>query len=164
MPRSLVGSWRHGAVTCALFTTYGPDPIVERLRRADARVLVTTSSLYHRKVASRRGDLPTLRHVLVVAEGPTADAGTGTVSLEALLARTPPANGDPFAVEPTTPAFVHFTSGTTGPPKAAVHTHGALPQQLASARTALDLLHHHSVVCLLQLKPQQVYHQRRATK
>lgn len=137
---TLVGAWRHGAVTCSLFTAYGPDPVVERLRRAGARVLVTTPGLYRRKLAARRAELPLLRHVLVVDDArgtPTPDRDT--VALDPLLRTAPPTAVLPVAVDATTPAFVHFTSGTTGPPKAAVHTHGAVVQQLASARAALDL-------------------------
>lgn len=132
---TLVGGWRLGAVTCSLFTAYGPDPVVERLRRTDASVLVTTPALYRRKVRDHRVELPALRHVVVV--GPPDDPATA--EFDALVCATPPMTAAPAAVLASTPAFVHCTSGTTGPPKVAVHTHGALTQQLASARTALDL-------------------------
>ena len=37
------------------------------------------------------------------------------------------------------PALLHFTSGTTGTPKGAVHVHGAVLSHFATARSALDL-------------------------
>jgi acetyl-CoA synthetase len=40
---------------------------------------------------------------------------------------------------PDTLALLHFTSGTTGKPKAAMHVHGAVVEHLATARMALDL-------------------------
>ena len=42
-----------GCVAGPLFSAFGPDPIVARLTKARARVLVTTASLYERKVAPR---------------------------------------------------------------------------------------------------------------
>jgi acetyl-CoA synthetase len=40
---------------------------------------------------------------------------------------------------PETPALLHFTSGTTGKPKAAMHVHAAVVAHHATARTVLDL-------------------------
>jgi acetyl-CoA synthetase len=47
-----------------------------------------------------------------------------------------------FAIEktaPEDPAFLHFTSGTTGMPKGAVHVHGAVVAHYATGKFALDL-------------------------
>jgi acetyl-CoA synthetase len=47
-----------------------------------------------------------------------------------------------FAVEQTgaeDTSFLHFTSGTTGMPKGAVHVHGAVVAHYATGKTALDL-------------------------
>ena len=52
------------------------------------------------------------------------------------------AASDQFEIEPTDPqdmALMHFTSGTTGPPKGAVHVHEAVVAHLATGVTALDL-------------------------
>jgi acetyl-CoA synthetase len=49
---------------------------------------------------------------------------------------------DAFDVVPTTaddPALLHFTSGTTGTPKGAIHVHGAVVTHHATGRYALDL-------------------------
>ncbi len=41
--------------------------------------------------------------------------------------------------DPEQLAILHFTSGTTGRPKAAMHVHGAIAAHYATARLALDL-------------------------
>jgi acetyl-CoA synthetase len=131
-----LGALKLGAVVCPLFSAFGPEPIRQRLEIGDGRVLVTTRRLYERKVAGLRAQLPGLRHVLIVdaEDGLPAD----TLDLHALLASSSPH----FTIPPTDredPALLHFTSGTTGHPKGAVHVHDAVVAHTATARYALDL-------------------------
>jgi acetyl-CoA synthetase len=49
---------------------------------------------------------------------------------------------DDAPIEPTTaddPALLHFTSGTTGTPKGALHVHGAVTMHYLTGLYALDL-------------------------
>ena len=124
------------AVFSPLFAAFGPEPIVTRIQAASGTVLVTTSSLYARKVAPIRDRLTTLRHVLVVDDG--AGIPEGTLDWNAITASASP----DLDIEPTaadTLALLHFTSGTTGRPKAAMHVHAAVVAHHATARMVLDL-------------------------
>ncbi|MFJ4731994.1 acetate--CoA ligase [Streptomyces sp. NPDC088770] len=132
----VLGALKNTSVLCPLFSAFGPDPVAQRLRLSDAQVLVTTSELYRRKVAGQREALPGLRHVLIVGEG--ADELPGTLSLTALMTDA----SDTFTIPPTSPrdmALLHFTSGTTGSPKGAVHVHEAAVAHYMTALYALDL-------------------------
>ena len=131
-----LGTLKQRAVYCPLFPAFGPEPIRERLQRGGGVVLVTTESLYRRRVAPIRDQLPELRHVLVIAEPDQAPAGT--LDFRASLAGA----SEEFAIGPTAPedpALLHFTSGTTGRPKGAIHVHEAVVAHHATARFALDL-------------------------
>ncbi|MFE1441121.1 acetate--CoA ligase [Streptomyces sp. NPDC058739] len=133
---TVLGTLKNTSVLCPLFSAFGPDPVEQRLRLGDARVLVTTAALYRRKVAERRASLPGLEHVLIV--GPGAEDLPGTTSFDTLVNTAP----DTFAVPPTSPedmALLHFTSGTTGAPKGAVHVHEAVVAHFTTAAYALDL-------------------------
>jgi len=129
-----LGTLKAGAVFSPLFSAFGPEPIQQRLALAKARVLVTTPGLYARKVSAIRDRLPALEHVLLIGAG-EAD---GARPLGALL----DAASDQFVIPPTQPedlALLHFTSGTTGTPKGAMHVHDAVVAHYATAFSALDL-------------------------
>ena len=134
---AVLGALKIGAVVSPLFQSFGPEPIRSRIAQADGKVLVTTASAYQRKVAALRAELPSLRHVLLMD-----DLGAGiiadTLDLHALL-RAAPETPALVPTGPEDPALLHFTSGTTGLPKGAIHVHSAVLTHYATARIALDL-------------------------
>jgi acetyl-CoA synthetase len=130
-----LGAMKRGAVYLPLFSAFGPEPVCQRLDLGSARVLVTSAALYRRKVLPVRDRLPLLRHVLLVDEPGSLE---GVRSFEELL----DAASDRYEIPATSgedPAILHFTSGTTGAPKGAVHVHSAVVGHLATALMALDL-------------------------
>ncbi len=129
-----LGALKNRSVFAPLFSAFGPEPLAARIGPGDGKVLVTTRALYDRKVAPIRARLPSLRHVLLAGGG----AGEGTLDLDALMRQA----SDQLEIEPTRPedmALLHFTSGTTGKPKGAIHVHGAVVAHHATGWLALDL-------------------------
>ena len=138
---AVLGALKFGAVVSPLFQAFGPEPVRARIAQAPGRVLVTTASAYRRKVAPLRDALPSLQHVLVVDDlgGETKQESLlNTLDWTMALAA---AAATPVAPNTTAadPALLHFTSGTTGTPKGALHGHGAVLTHYATARDALDL-------------------------
>jgi acetyl-CoA synthetase len=132
-----LGALKHRAVYCPLFSAFGPEPVRSRLELGGARVLVTTAALYRKKVQPFRNSLPALRQVLIVGSTEGLEPGEG-LGLDAWLASA----SERYEIQPTSPedmALLHFTSGTTGKPKGAIHVHQAVVAHHATGAMALDL-------------------------
>jgi acetyl-CoA synthetase len=132
-----LGTLKNTSVFCPLFSQFGPEPVCQRLVRGDAKVLVTTVALYETKIARIRERLPMLQYVLLVDAAEDSQE-SNTRSLPLLMA----AASDTFIIPPTDPedmAVLHFTSGTTGMPKGAVHVHQAMLTHYATGKYVLDL-------------------------
>jgi len=131
-----LGTLKHRAIFSPLFSAFGPEPVRARLALGQAKALVTTPTFYQRKVASIREALPDLEHVLLVGE--TSGTTPQTLDYRRLMAESNPT----YVIGPTEPeavALLHFTSGTTGTPKGAIHVHEAVVAYHATGKVALDL-------------------------
>lgn len=135
---AVLGALKNGSVVTPLFSAFGPEPIAARIKLGAGQVLVTTDALYQRKVRQIRAQTPTLQHVLLVAEDGGLTHEPDTLDLGTLMAA---ASGtfSTVATQPGDPALLHFTSGTTGTPKGALHVHEAVVTHFATGRYALDL-------------------------
>ena len=130
-----MGTLKNCSVFCPLFSAFGPEPLRQRLGKGEAKVLVTTSRLYKKNIAELRSSLPCLKHVLLV-DG--EEAGDNVHSLPKLMA----AACCEFTISPTSSedlALLHFTSGTTGTPKGAMHVHNAVVMHYMTGKYVLDL-------------------------
>ena len=132
-----LGTLKGRGVYTPLFSAFGPAPIAMRMDLGRIDVLVTTAALYRRKVRAIRDRLSHLRHVLVIGEGAAEIDDPTVLDLAKLLDEA----SDQFEIPHTEPddrALLHFTSGTTGQPKGAIHVHEAVVAHSDTGRAVLD--------------------------
>jgi len=131
-----LGALKNVSVFCPLFSAFGSEPVYQRLFRGDAKVLVTTKMQYNKKIVGIWERLPELKYVLL--SDVEEDLKENVLSLPKLMAKASPE----FEIPPTDPedmSCLHFTSGTTGMPKGAIHVHKAVMVHYMTAKYALDL-------------------------
>ncbi len=133
---SILGTLKAGGVIGPLFSAFGPDAVKDRLADSGARVLVTSPGLI-RKVEGILPELALLERVILVERGRKAET-PGALLYDEAMERA----SDTFETVRTNmedPAIMHYTSGTTGKPKGAVHVHQAVVGHYATAKYVLDL-------------------------
>ena len=136
---AVLGALKAKCVVSPLFSAFGPEPIATRLTIGAGRVLVTTEALYRRKVATIRAQVPTLEHVILV---PQQNEALTDLADTLDWRRLVEAQSPDFTIPPTDAedrALLHFTSGTTGRPKGAIHVHEAVVTHHVTGAYALDL-------------------------
>jgi len=133
---AFLGILKMGAIVQPLFSAFGEDSLWTRLADAGTSAILTQRK-HVRKVRRIREKLPHLAHILVVDDGGgAAQPGEVGFSLDALPRL------QHLDLHPTTadsPSVLHYTSGTTGQPKGALHVHGSLVAQYLTSKWVLDL-------------------------
>lgn len=134
---SFLGVLKAGCIVQPLFSAFGEEALFTRLDDAKTSAVVTTKR-HAGKVRRIREKLPALRYIIIVdeAEGKASDKGEAAFSMGKAKRVE---NFDVFKAGPETPSVLHYTSGTTGKPKGALHVHGAVVAQYITAKWVLDV-------------------------
>ena len=115
-----VAAHKLGAVAMPLFALFGPDAVRFRLGDSGAAILVTSDDNMER-VAEGLTDIPTLRHIISI-DGP------GPLGAKGFWELTAAASSSSVATDTSVddPAYLMYTSGTTGNPKGVLHAQRVL--------------------------------------
>ncbi|HVP91357.1 MAG TPA: long-chain fatty acid--CoA ligase [Terriglobales bacterium] len=144
-----------GAVTVPVYTSLMPEQVKYIINDSDAAFVVCSNRELWLKVEAVRGDLPKVRHYLMIDE----EAPAGVTTLGEVAGRgKAAAAADPgafdaaaMAIKPGDLASIIYTSGTTGTPKGAMLSHGNFVSNSKALDAVTDFVHTDQILSFLPL-------------
>jgi acetyl-CoA synthetase len=133
---SFLGILKMGGIAQPLFSAFGGESLFTRLDDADTTAIITQKK-HVGKIRKISGNLPHLKHIIVVDADSSKPMGERETALHVEKER----RVENFKIFPSyaeTPSVLHYTSGTTGKPKGALHVHYSLISQYITAKYVLD--------------------------
>jgi len=143
-----LGAQAAGAITYGIYPTSSAAELEYQLRDGGASLFVAEDQEYVDKVLPLLERLPGLRRIIVIdASAMFGYAREGLTSFDELMHAAPAADASALEVlaaeiPANSPAFIVYTSGTTGHPKGALVRHGV------HVAAAANLLEHYPALAL----------------
>ncbi len=126
-----VACWKAGYVSVPVSTLFAADAVAYRLNHINARVVITDVANLPTAVRARAQAVESVRIFVTDGHEPEAESLPDALA----SARDTFTNVETSAEDP---AFINFTSGTTGNPKAALQAHRSMLGHLPGAEFCLD--------------------------
>ncbi len=124
-PTAFLGAMKSGAISVPTSTLLTAEEVAYLAKDAGASVLVTDKEAWE-KLKDKLEGAENLRHVLLSGPGKVLEvAGLNVQDLDSALAQIQQWEA-PHATKASDPAYLVYTSGTTGYPKGVLHAHRAL--------------------------------------
>jgi len=136
-PTAFLGAMKRGAIAVPTSTLLTAEEVAYLAQDSGAAVLVTDKAAWT-TLKDKLGGAPKLRHVLLSGPGEVEKvAGLNVLDLDAALSAIQ-GYEPPHPTKAADPAYLVYTSGTTGYPKGVLHAHRALIGRTPASRYWFD--------------------------
>ena len=140
-----LGIMAAAGITVPIYASSTPDQAAYILQNSGATAMFIDTAAQLRKILSVRDQVPTLKHIIMIADTPSGDDDS-ILMLTDLIRRGRDADEQEGVLEerlagltPDHEATYVYTSGTTGPPKGVVQSHGNHMFMMESCGAITDL-------------------------
>lgn len=145
-----------GAVTVPIYQSNLPDQAAYIIRNSGTRLAFVEDAAQLKKIDEVRHHLPMLSQIVLFDDGKTAKKEEGIYSLEEIMLLGGEEGRKIFeemknTLDEEADASFVYTSGTTGPPKGAVLTHGNFLAELNALVAVFDFEPHYESLIFLPL-------------
>ncbi len=145
---AMLATTASGAVWSSCSPDFGPLGVIDRFGQIEPKVLITVERYFYNgaehdvsdTVAAALRDIGGIGAVVSVGEGKELGGGRAAHLTWSELLATPAATPDFVQLPASQPAYILYSSGTTGPPKSIVHSGpGVLLKHLTELRLHSDV-------------------------
>ena len=140
-----LGIMAAAGITVPIYASSTPDQAAYILQNSGAAAMFIDTAAQLRKILSVRDQVPTLKHIIMIADTPSGDDDS-ILMLTDLVRKGRDADEQEAVLEerlagmtPDHEATYVYTSGTTGPPKGVVQSHGNHMFMMESCGAITDL-------------------------
>lgn len=132
---SFLGTLKMEVIAGTLFSNFGEKSLLDRLGDSRAKGVITKKGLY-KKILKIKDKLPELQYIILTdADEHLTDV---VLSYSLLMEGASDVFETPITL-PETPSVLHYTSGSIGKPKGALHLHKSILLQSHTAENVLQL-------------------------